>query len=537
MKIPRSAVTLLLSFFLCWAFPGMAAAHSMKQVRSEISVVDGKWEASIWLEGWALYPEDGPKVPPGTPGDPNTAGNDWVKTLDEADHEIMRDTAVTFIDYTYRLTLDGKPLEGDYDFPDYDVPLPTLDENDDGNALVRIDIAGELPEGAEGSFKLEWVDPEDEPLVLSIVKPEARLLRIDPRTPAVELFKLSADGTSTETEGTSLFGWIIYGFEHILPKGLDHIFFILGLFFLQPKPKPLLLQTSSFTIAHSITLALAVTGVFTVPASIVEPMIALSIAYVGLENMWTKELKPWRIGLVFGLGLLHGMGFASVMQELDIPEGRRRETPRGIQPRSGSRSDHRAHRSFRRDLLDLEETRIRNRPQGRIRHHRPDRTLLDGRAHLVLREAKAPLLHVLALEAKGGGLLGNDALEVSHFLGVHAVLHGLEFLVGALDGFFRRLFVDLGLTKRHVREDDGLVFADLCEAGADRESVHLAFAQVAELTRLKGSHQTGVIRQDTHLPIRARQIDVFYGIGEDLLLRSDDFEMECHWMNAWKLGF
>lgn len=61
--------------------------------------------------------------------------------------------------------------------------------------------------------------------------------------------------------------------------------------------------------------------VFTVPASVVEPMIALSIAYVGIENLWVKELKPWRVGLVFGLGLLHGMGFASVMKELDLPEG------------------------------------------------------------------------------------------------------------------------------------------------------------------------------------------------------------------------
>ena len=321
MKMPRSSAIMLLSFILCWAMPGIATAHSMKQVRSEISVVDGKWEASVWLEGWALYPEDGAKIPPGTPGDPNTAGLKWLKTLNEADHRVMRDTAQGFLDYTYRLTLDGKRLEAEYSFPDYTVPLPELAENEMGNTLMRIDLTGEIPEGAEGSLMLEWADPEDEPLVLSILKPEHRLLRINPRTPAVELFNISADGTSTETEGTSLLGWIVYGFEHILPKGLDHIFFILGLFFLQPKAKPLLLQTSSFTIAHSITLALAVTGVFTVPASIVEPMIALSIAYVGLENMWTKELKPWRIGLVFGLGLLHGMGFASVMQELDIPEG------------------------------------------------------------------------------------------------------------------------------------------------------------------------------------------------------------------------
>jgi hydrogenase/urease accessory protein HupE len=58
-----------------------------------------------------------------------------------------------------------------------------------------------------------------------------------------------------------------------------------------------------------------------VPSSVVEPMIALSIAYVGIENLWTNKLHSWRVILVFALGLLHGMGFASVMQELDIPQG------------------------------------------------------------------------------------------------------------------------------------------------------------------------------------------------------------------------
>ena len=105
----------------------------------------------------------------------------------------------------------------------------------------------------------------------------------------------------------------------------DYSSFILGLFFLQPRLKPRLWQTSAFTVAHSITLALAlalaVLGMIEVPAKVVEPMIALSIAYVGIENLEVKELKPWRVALVFGLGLLHGMGFASVMKELALPEG------------------------------------------------------------------------------------------------------------------------------------------------------------------------------------------------------------------------
>lgn len=137
---------------------------------------------------------------------------------------------------------------------------------------------------------------------------------------AQELLVFSAGGESEVVEA-SLWSWVKSGFEHILPKGLDHILFILGLFLLVPKMKSLLSQTVAFTIAHSITLALVVLGTITVPGRFVEAAIALSIAYVGLENLWVKELKPRRVVFVFALGLLHGMGFASVMQELELPTG------------------------------------------------------------------------------------------------------------------------------------------------------------------------------------------------------------------------
>lgn len=109
------------------------------------------------------------------------------------------------------------------------------------------------------------------------------------------------------------------GYTHILPKGLDHILFVLGLVFLSPRPKTMLLQVTAFTVAHSITLGLSIYGVVALPPRIVEPMIALSIAYVAVENLYTRELKPWRLALVFLFGLLHGLGFAGVLQELGLP--------------------------------------------------------------------------------------------------------------------------------------------------------------------------------------------------------------------------
>ena len=114
--------------------------------------------------------------------------------------------------------------------------------------------------------------------------------------------------------------YIDIGFRHILPLGLDHILFVLGIFLLSLHLRPIILQVTAFTLAHTITLALSIYGVVSLPASIVEPLIALSIVYVGVENILLKELKPWRIVIVFLFGLLHGMGFAGVLTEIGLPE-------------------------------------------------------------------------------------------------------------------------------------------------------------------------------------------------------------------------
>jgi hypothetical protein len=115
--------------------------------------------------------------------------------------------------------------------------------------------------------------------------------------------------------------YIALGYTHILPKGLDHILFVIGLFLLSVRLRPILMQVTAFTVAHSITLALTMYGVVALSSRIVEPLIALSIAYVAIENLVTGELKPWRVALVFAFGLLHGMGFAGVLSDLGLPRG------------------------------------------------------------------------------------------------------------------------------------------------------------------------------------------------------------------------
>ena len=118
----------------------------------------------------------------------------------------------------------------------------------------------------------------------------------------------------------TVLNYLIVGFEHIVPKGLDHILFVLGLFLLSSRFRPLLIQITSFTVAHTATLFLSVLGIFTLPSSIVEPLIALSISYVAIENIFLNRISIWRPFLVFGFGLLHGMGFAGVLKEVGLSQ-------------------------------------------------------------------------------------------------------------------------------------------------------------------------------------------------------------------------
>ena len=112
------------------------------------------------------------------------------------------------------------------------------------------------------------------------------------------------------------------GFTHIIPQGFDHILFIAGLCLLSTTIKTMFWQATAFSIAHSITLALSMKNIFVVPSPIVEPIIALSIVFVAIENILISQLKPWRILLVFLFGLIHGMGFASALNEIGLPNGK-----------------------------------------------------------------------------------------------------------------------------------------------------------------------------------------------------------------------
>lgn len=130
------------------------------------------------------------------------------------------------------------------------------------------------------------------------------------------------DAAGQPRSAWSTFGlYVGIGIEHILPAGLDHILFVLALFLSSTRIRALVLQISTFTIAHTATLGLAAAGVISPPASVVEPLIAASIAFVAVENLVLSDMPRWRPAIVFLFGLVHGLGFAGFFGQLGLPPG------------------------------------------------------------------------------------------------------------------------------------------------------------------------------------------------------------------------
>lgn len=220
-----------------------------------------------------------------------------------------------------RLRFDGEPAPFEVSFPDHGTPaateaaIPTL-------LGLTARLTGEIPAGAE---ELEFFASRAFAEVNLTILDETRNLSrqsLLERGDRSEPFTLLGD-LPPEPSSTVAGRYLRLGFLHILPRGLDHVLFVIGLFLLGTGLRPLVWQVTAFTVAHAVTLTLAVLEVVSLPASIVEPLIALSITYVAVENLLTDRLHPWRPVVVFGFGLLHGLGFAGVLTELGLPPGHR----------------------------------------------------------------------------------------------------------------------------------------------------------------------------------------------------------------------
>jgi hypothetical protein len=233
----------------------------------------------------------------------------------EMEERVERVRRVLFESVRFRI--DGEARSFSLSFPEHgrteEMPIPTI-------LGLTASFRGELPPGAR-TFTLQ-VDRAFPPVYLTVMDERAQTVGhvVLNRGEESDPFPVAASlDRSPPSRLATAWRYFRLGLRHIVPEGLDHILFVLGLFLLTPKPKALLLQVTAFTVAHTATLALSSYGVVRLPPEVVEPLIALSIACVAVENVVTAELKPWRPLVVFLFGLLHGMGFAGVLGELGIP--------------------------------------------------------------------------------------------------------------------------------------------------------------------------------------------------------------------------
>ncbi len=208
-------------------------------------------------------------------------------------------------------------LGGDRVSPgDVSVDIPPVGDTDiarDSTLIVR----GDIPAGAD---VMVWAWPRE--FGASVIRMETAPGQEEGYSAYLSAGEVSEEiplsGADERSVWQVIGNYIVIGFAHIIPKGLDHILFVVGLFLLSVRLSALVWQISAFTLAHTVTLALGALGYITISPSIVEPLIALSIAYVAIENIFTDRLHRWRPLIVFAFGLLHGLGFAGVLGEIGL---------------------------------------------------------------------------------------------------------------------------------------------------------------------------------------------------------------------------
>jgi hydrogenase/urease accessory protein HupE len=310
VRVPWRALAALLVL----AVPQAARAHDFRFTDVRLTIgADGAFRADVScdLDALALGVDASAD---------STAVAAEIAALPEVDREKLAQDLVALLQRRLRVRADGRAL-----------PLGvTLSERG------RARPPGELPSAFGLVARLEGTLPADARTVTFFASRAFPPVRLTIRAEGSGVSREEVLGAGEESQPFDIagavsrasrldVGWrfLRLGFGHILPLGLDHVAFVVALAVLSSRLAPLLAQVTAFTLAHTVTLALSTYGLVRLPSPVVEPLIALSIVYVAVENVVAPRLRPARVALVFGFGLLHGLGFAGALDELGWPEGRR----------------------------------------------------------------------------------------------------------------------------------------------------------------------------------------------------------------------
>ena len=302
----------VLSTICCLAWASVATAHEVVPTIADLTVTEGTAQLTIRVNVEAQLSGIDLDAVADTDNAENAADYDALRALPNAAVAERVPALVDTWNALPLITAGGAPVALTVD----DIAVPDV-PNPELARVTDITLSGSVPAGTN-VVEVAWPDGAGD-LILRQQGVE------DPYTGLIS--GGGSSGPVSVAGGNAASGWqtfgayIPVGFDHILPKGLDHILFVLGLFFLSTRLGPLLWQVTAFTLAHTVTLALGALGLVNLPGSIVEPLIAASIVYVAIENIFARGLNRWRPMIVFGFGLLHGLGFASVLGEFGLPDG------------------------------------------------------------------------------------------------------------------------------------------------------------------------------------------------------------------------
>ncbi|WP_224824127.1 HupE/UreJ family protein [Cognatishimia sp. MH4019] len=300
-----------MSMLLSWAT--LSQAHEVRPAVADIIVGDTAAEVEMRLTLEPLVADMDLNGLADTDNSPAAADYDRLRALEPAALEALFREGWPGIASDITMTVGETqvtPELGEITIsPEPDLELPR-----DATISFRID----LPEG-DAPVVMGWAS-EYGPLVVRQGEGEGAYTAYLTQGAVTE--PMPREGVAQVSAMAAFVDYLIIGFEHIIPKGLDHILFVLGLFFFSLAIRPLLIQVTTFTLAHTITLAMATLGVVTVPTSIVEPLIALSIVYIAVENVIGGSITWRRTAVIFAFGLLHGLGFASVLGDIGLDPAR-----------------------------------------------------------------------------------------------------------------------------------------------------------------------------------------------------------------------
>jgi len=285
-------------------------AHTFERTATTLRVDAARnFEATLRLDLDALALGVDPSI------DPEQAAKTLL-AMNDADFQAVEEGLRRVLSRRLRVRVDGKPVDFEISFPHFRPRPERLGVEVFG---LEVRLAGGVPaEGKEIHFFASRAFPAIELTFADegTGRNEFHICLPGEECPRIKL-------TAGEANA-GRWSFVVIGFKHIVPLGVDHILFVLALFLGGRDMKALLIQTGVFTLAHSATLALSTFAVVSLSPRIVEPLIALSIGIVGLENfLRSSGVSRARIAVVFFFGLLHGLGFAGILAETPLVEGQR----------------------------------------------------------------------------------------------------------------------------------------------------------------------------------------------------------------------